>query len=60
VPKVTHYFLVSIPMIIVATLLGRVLSRRLDARQFALCIHVGLIVIGAILLTQSMWHPTAQ
>jgi hypothetical protein len=60
VPKVTHYFLVSVPMIIVATLSGRVLSRRLDARQFALCIHFGLIMIGAILLMQSMWHPAAQ
>ena len=30
VPKVTHYFLVSVPIIIVATLVGRLLSRRLD------------------------------
>jgi uncharacterized protein len=60
VHSVTRYYLFSVPVLLLATLSGRVLSRRLDARQFAVCIHVGLVIIGMILLAQSVWRPTAS
>jgi hypothetical protein len=44
--------------VLAATYLGRILNRRLNAGQFVLCIHVGLIIIGTILLAQSVWSPT--
>jgi uncharacterized protein len=58
VPAVTHYYVVSLPVVLAATYLGRMLNRRLNAGQFVLCIHVGLIIIGTILLAQSVWSPT--
>ena len=55
VPAVTRYYLMSLPVVLAATFLGRVLNRRLDGRRFLLSIHVGLVVIGAVLLIQSVW-----
>lgn len=57
VPAVTHYYLVSLPVVLAASYLGRILNRRLNAGQFVLCIHVGLLIIGTILLAQSVWSP---
>ena len=57
VPAVTRYFLLSLPVVLAATFLGRMLNRRIDARQFVLCIHIGLIIIGTLLLAQSVWAP---
>lgn len=54
VPAVTGYFLLSLPVAVVAIFLGRVLNRRLDARRFILCVHTGLILIGIVLLVQSV------
>jgi uncharacterized membrane protein YfcA len=54
VPAVTRYYLSSLPVVLAATVLGRVLNRRLDGRRFLLCIHVGLVVIGVVLLVQSV------
>jgi uncharacterized membrane protein YfcA len=53
VPAVTRYYLLSLPLVLAATALGRVLNRRMDGRRFVLYIHVGLLVIGTILLVQS-------
>ena len=55
VPAVTRYYLASLPVVLAATALGRVLNRRLDGRRFLLSIHLGLFVIGALLLIQSAW-----
>jgi uncharacterized membrane protein YfcA len=53
VPTVTRYYLMSLPVVLAATALGRVLNRRMDGRRFVLYIHVGLLVIGTMLLIQS-------
>ena len=53
VPAVTRYYLTSLPVVLAATFLGRVLNRRLDGRRFLLCVHVGLVLIGVVLLIQS-------
>ena len=55
VPAVTRYYLMSLPVVLAATVLGRVLNRRLDGRRFLLYVHVGLVVIGVALLIQSAW-----
>ena len=57
VPAVTRYYLMSLPVVLAATFLGRVLNRRMDGRRFLLYVHVGLIVIGVVLLIQSVWGP---
>jgi uncharacterized membrane protein YfcA len=55
VPAVTRYFLTSLPVVLAATFLGRVLNRWMDEGRFLLYVHVGLVVIGAVLLIQSVW-----
>jgi uncharacterized membrane protein YfcA len=52
---VTRYYLMSLPVVLAATVLGRVVNRRMDGRRFLLYVHVGLVVIGAMLLIQSAW-----
>jgi uncharacterized membrane protein YfcA len=53
-PAVSRFYLVSLPLVIVATLMGRVINRRLGAQRFVVYVHAGLIVIGMILLTQAV------
>jgi uncharacterized protein len=53
-PAVTRFYLLSLPAAVLAIFLGRVLNRRLNARQFLLYVHVGLILIGAVLLIQAL------
>jgi uncharacterized membrane protein YfcA len=56
VPAVTHYYLLSLPVVLAAIFLGRVIHHRLEGHRFLLYVHVGLIVVGATLLAQSVWH----
>jgi uncharacterized protein len=53
VTDVTRYYLVSLPVVLAATALGRVLNQRVDRSRFLLYVHTGLIVIGLALLIQS-------
>jgi hypothetical protein len=53
-PEVTHDYLVSLPVIIAAILLGKVVHGRLDGHGFLRCVHVGLIIIGATLVLQAV------
>jgi uncharacterized protein len=53
VPAVTRYYLLSLPVVLAAVLLGRAINRRMDARRFVLYVHAGLVAIGAVLLFQS-------
>ena len=52
-PEVTHDYLVSLPVVISAILLGQAVSGRLDGRLFLRCIRVGLVVIGVKLVFQA-------
>ena len=54
VPAVTHYYLRSLPAALAAILIGRVINRRLHGDVFLKYVHVGLILIGAILLFQAI------
>jgi uncharacterized protein len=53
-PSVTRFYLVSLPAVIAATFLGRVINRRIPAPRFLLYVHCGLILIGVILLLQAV------
>jgi uncharacterized membrane protein YfcA len=53
VPTVTRSYLLSLPVVFAAIVLGRVLNRRLNDRPFQFSVHVGLVVIGTVLLIQS-------
>ncbi|HEU5118247.1 MAG TPA: sulfite exporter TauE/SafE family protein [Isosphaeraceae bacterium] len=55
VPAVTVNYLTSLPVVLAATFLGRFLNRRLDGPRFLLYIYVGLMIVGTVLLIQSVW-----
>jgi uncharacterized membrane protein YfcA len=51
---VTRYYLLALPVAVLAIVLGRIINRRLTDRSFLLYVHVGLLLIGIILLIQSV------
>jgi uncharacterized membrane protein YfcA len=59
VAEVFHYYLVSLPVALLAILLGRWINRRMSGASFLLYVHIGLIVIGSVLLIQSLWKEIA-
>ncbi len=54
VPEVTHYYLLSLLLIVPAILLGRAVNHRLRGDAFLKFVHLGLILIGATLLVQAI------
>lgn len=52
-PQVTHYYLLALPLVLLAIFLGRALNQRLEAQAFLRFVHLGLIVISIILLVQA-------
>lgn len=54
VPAVTCYYLISLPVMIPAVLLGRAINHRLHGDRFIRIIYAGLICIGAILIMQAL------
>jgi uncharacterized membrane protein YfcA len=54
VPAVTRYYLWSLPMVLVAIVLGRSIHRRMTGARFLRFVHISLIVIGTVLLIQSV------
>ena len=55
VRDVTRNYLLSLPVILVAIFIGRWINRRMQTHSFISYVHVGLVVIGGILLFQSIW-----
>ena len=53
-PIVTHYYLVSLPVTLLAVWLGRIINQYLRGDAFLKYVHAGLIVTGALLLVQSL------
>ena len=51
---VSHYFLLSLPLAIIAIFLGHFAHRRLSSSGFLVCVHIGLALIGALLLRQAL------
>lgn len=53
-PLVTHYFLLSLPMMLPAVWIGRVVNHRLEGEIFLRYVYAGLLSIGTILLVQAV------
>jgi hypothetical protein len=53
-PAVNRFYLLSLPLVIVATLLGRTINRRMNIHRFLLYVHSGLIAVGIVLLLQAI------
>jgi uncharacterized membrane protein YfcA len=54
VPTVTRYFFLSLPVALVAIVLGRMVNRRMRGHRFLVYVHLGLVVVGTALLIQSV------
>ncbi len=54
VPAVTRYYLLSLPVAAASILLGRLVNRRLAGGPFLRCVHVALLLVGIVLLAQSV------
>ena len=53
-PEITRYFLLSLPAIAVAVVLGRALNRRMQGPGFFRVVYAGLIATGGVLLVQAI------
>jgi uncharacterized protein len=53
-PAVNRFYLLSLPGVVCAIVLGRLINRHMEARKFALYVHAGLVIIGAVLLIQAI------
>ena len=51
---VSHYFLLSLPLAVIAIFIGNAVHRRLSGSRFLMCVHIGLALIGALLLKQAL------
>jgi uncharacterized protein len=58
VPAVTHYYLLSLPAMLPAIPLGRVVNHRLRGDIFLKFIYAGLAVVGLILLVETFRQRT--
>jgi len=56
VPAVTHYYLWCLPIMLPAILLGRLINSRMQGNHFFRYVYFALIVIGVVLLAQSIKH----
>ncbi|HYG40987.1 MAG TPA: sulfite exporter TauE/SafE family protein [Cytophagales bacterium] len=54
ISTVTHYFLISLPAMIPAIFLGRVINHRLKGQEFLNYVYIGLVGIGILLLVQAL------
>ncbi len=52
---VIRFYLVSLPGALAAIVLGRMVNQRMKSTSFVRYVHLGLIVVGAVLLAQSVW-----
>jgi uncharacterized membrane protein YfcA len=52
--SVTWYYLWALPLALVAIFLGRSLNKRLKERSFLRIIHIGLLLVGTLLLIQAL------
>jgi uncharacterized membrane protein YfcA len=54
VPDVTRYYVLSLLPALVAIFLGRAINQRMDGGRFPRYVHCGLIMVGIVLLVQSL------
>ena len=51
---VNRYFLLSLPLALIAIFLGHVVHRRLSSGRFLIAVNIALAFIGATLLAQAL------
>lgn len=54
VPAVTHYYLISLPAVVPAIWLGRIVNHRMRGATHLKYVYSGLAAIGAVLLIQAL------
>ena len=54
VSAVTYYFLLSLPAVLIATIVGRGANRRMRGDAFLRYVYAGLVIVGAILIGQGV------
>jgi len=54
VPAVTHYYLLSLPVVLPAIFLGRAVNQKLAGEIFLKLVYCGLMGVGLLLLYQSL------
>jgi uncharacterized protein len=54
IPAVTHYYVVSLLVVLPGIYLGRFINHRLRGDAFLTYVHGGLLCVGAILLIQAL------
>lgn len=52
---VTHDYLWSLPVVLPAIWIGKVLNRRMEGERFLRYVYLGLVVVGCILLVQTTY-----
>lgn len=52
--RVVEYYLLALPLVLGSVLAGRAIHRRLPSRRFASGVHLLLLVVGSMLLVQSL------
>lgn len=50
---VNHFYLVSLPAVVLAVIAGRTINTRLHPQRFNSYVYIGLLLIGLVLLAQS-------
>jgi uncharacterized protein len=59
-PRVSRYYVLSLPTTLIAIAAGRAINRRIDARRFSIYVHAGLLASGAGLVLQAIASWAAQ
>jgi hypothetical protein len=54
VPAVTHYYLLSLPVVVPTIFLGRAVNHRLRGDAFLKYVYAGLVCVGTVLLIQAL------
>lgn len=54
--RVNYYYLLSLPAVLLAIPIGRMINARLDTRRFLIVVDAGLILSGATLFLHSLLH----
>jgi uncharacterized protein len=52
--SITRYFVLSLPAVVVAILLGRAINQRISGPGFFRSVYIGLIAVGCILVAQAI------
>ena len=53
-PAVNRFYLISLPLVVLATVLGRAINLRMRPHRFLIYVHCGLLATGMVLLSQAL------